>query len=261
MPLPHLRRQPAAALRRLPGIERRDHRRVGGVPRGEEFRSTLFNPSVEVRGCDLVRPRERLLGGREDRDRRILLRYFFRAPRQLSGKRRPLIRHELLRVVEDDHVAAGFHVVDQPVVVGLEVLADCIGARARHDGVVRGEIAGRQVAFTKQRDLGAQLLQADRDLIANAHHVSHPQSGRGAQVDASHLRSRCAIEVSHLEVAVVDDLVSLPILVGHPFLVGRTFMGCRGDRFNRVGPRINGAGPDREAISRALARSRECERL
>src|SRR4029450_4453642 len=106
----------------------------------EEFGTALFYPALEVGEGDSVWPRERLIIRREDRHRRILFRYFFGVPRQLGWIWRKRIRHELLRIVEHHHVAAALDVVEQPLIVGPEIVADGVRTSAGHDGVEGREI-------------------------------------------------------------------------------------------------------------------------
>ncbi len=77
-----------------------------------------------------------------------------------------------------------------------------------------GEVRGRQVALAEQGDLRAQLLEAERHLVADAHHVADLQArhDRG-DVDAAHVRGGRPIEVAELEVALIDHLVALAILL------------------------------------------------
>ena len=61
--------QPAAFLRRLALIVRFDHRRIRLVPRADELRAALLDPTFEIGLRDRVRPRELRARWGQDRDR------------------------------------------------------------------------------------------------------------------------------------------------------------------------------------------------
>src|SRR5258706_9693110 len=91
-----------------------------------------------------------------------MLSFFFfssrrRHTRLVSDWSSDVCSSDLLGVVQDDHVAAGLHVVEQALVVGPEIVADRVRARAGHDRVVRGEIGGGQLALrSEERRVGKE---------------------------------------------------------------------------------------------------------
>jgi len=130
VPTPMRRHEPATLLRRLPKVVGRHNGRVGGIPGAQEFRAPLFNPPGEVVGVNAIRPVEdRVIWGK-DRDRGIFLSDFFWSTRQLRRKRSLAIGDELLRVIQNDQMAAALGVLEKPVVMLMEIRSNCVGSRA-----------------------------------------------------------------------------------------------------------------------------------
>ena len=131
-------------------------RRVGRVPVGEELRSPLLDPAVEIGFRDAVRRGQQRVIGNEEAHGRILLGHFLRASRKGSGVRRHRGGHVLLRLVEHDQVAAPPRVFQEAPVVLEQVGPDGVGPRADHDRV-EPALRARVGARTRRPEVGTAL--------------------------------------------------------------------------------------------------------
>src|SRR6185503_12120931 len=109
----------------------------------------------------------------------------------------------------------------------------------------------RKLLLAEQRDLGPELGEAGRHLVADAHHVADGEARGHADVDAAHARRRGAIQVARLEVALGDQLVALAELLALRARDGLDVVGLVLERRHRDG----------ERVTAALAGARELERL
>ena len=186
----------------------------------------------------------------KDIDGRIFFRDLFGLRRQLRRIRREAVGHEFLRVVEDDEVAAGLHIlVEQPLVVRLQVLAHGVRTSASHDRVEALEVAHRQLVLAEQRDRVTKLRDAGRHLVADAHDVADGEPGNGHDVDAAHVAHRRPVQVPRLEIAMVEQIVALDI-----FTTARA-----GDRRYLVRAVLEHRNGDDKMMNGAFARVRERE--
>jgi hypothetical protein len=107
-----------------------------------------------------------------------------------------------------DHRAALEHVVEQPAVVGTQVLAPLVGAHAGDDGVEARQVAPGQVLAAQQLHLRAQLLDRGRHLVADAHDIADQQVRRRTDVDHLERRLRGVVDVVPRDVRVFDHLIA-----------------------------------------------------
>jgi hypothetical protein len=108
----------------------------------------------------------------------------------------------------------------------------------------------REVVLAKQCHRRTQLLDAGRHFVADAHDVADLQPRRDLDVDAAHHARRLVIQVARLEVAVLDDVISLAIVAA---------AGSR-HRVDRVLAVLDGGHGHHELIPGPLARARQRER-
>ena len=66
----------------------------------------------------------------KDRDHGIFLSDLLWSTRQLRGKRSMAIGYELLRVIQNDQMAAALGVLEKPVVMLMEIRSNRVGSRA-----------------------------------------------------------------------------------------------------------------------------------
>ena len=122
------------------------------------------------------------------------------------------------------------------------------------------QIAAREVVLAKQRHLRAELRDAGRHLIADAHHVADVQAGHDVDIDAAHVGGGRTIEVADLEIALVDRLVALAILAAGwpmrpPRCVGAVLERRRRRHREAIDGPLAGAG-ERERLRRRIGRPR-----
>ena len=108
-----------------------------------------------------------------------------------------------------------------------------------------------QLALAEQPDVGAELRQRRRHLVADAHDVADLESGAHLDVDAGDRRRGLAIEVARLQIAILHDRVALACIRWPPTLRDR------GDAIRALPGRRR---RDREGQLRPLARPHEMQR-
>src|SRR5206468_536243 len=95
----------------------------------------------------------------------------------------------------------------------------------------------------QEADPGPELRDPRGDLVPDAHHVADAEAGNDVDVDAAHLAGGLPIEVAGLEIAVLDDVVAVAVL-----------LAARGGHgLHLVDLVLQGRNGHREAIDAALA--------
>ena len=139
---------------------------------------------------------------------------------------------ELELVVLDDDGAALGGVVQQPLVVGAEVVAPLVRAHAGHHHRESRQVRRRELVGRQELHGGAQLHQGGRHLVADAHDVADGHTGHRLQVEDLQAAGRVGHEVTPTDVRVLDGLVPLverlPVARGHGLHVVASRPGTRG---------------------------------
>ncbi|NTV38085.1 MAG: hypothetical protein HGA82_02725, partial [Anaerolineales bacterium] len=94
------------------------------------------------------------------------------------------------------------------MIVGAQVRAALVGAHAGHDRVEGRQVAEGEAVGVDQGEARPELFDGGRHLVADAHHVAHPQSRRDARVNRLQGRHRGQDPVAPGRVRVFDDLVT-----------------------------------------------------
>ena len=110
----------------LEGILELDQINVRWVPVAEEIQSALLHPVPPRRWPDQIRPSENGVVRFQDSNRRVLGRHSVTA--HLSGERSVLCLVEFELVVLNDEGPTGVHILEQPIVVGAQVLSTFVRA-------------------------------------------------------------------------------------------------------------------------------------
>ena len=227
-----LGQQQSTFLRLLAGIVRGQERRVVLVPLVHEVQAALLHPAIEVAVGDRVGIMKHRVLRIENRYRRLLNGYALAA--QLHRIRGVVAVVEVAGrgVVLHDQRAAVAGVVQKPLIILLHIVARIVGANAQHDGPEAIEIAAREIAGSKQRDVEAEFAQHVGNIVAGSHDVADLQTLRNFDLDDAGALERRLIVEEAANIRPRDQAVALAVIAAagteqRANLVARFFCSVR----------------------------------
>ena len=163
--------------------------------------------------------------GHERFDGRALVRYAARAHHSRIRAELLLVEFEL--VVLHDRCTAALGVIEQPPIVGAQIAAALVSADAGDDDVVLGEIAPGELVLIDEGELGTELLDCRRHLVAGAGNVAD-----------GHIRHRLDVDDFDRDLGRFDHLAPLDVRVFDLLITVRECRPACGRRRDRRGERV-----------------------